>query len=1088
MSSSTVSTWAGWLGRNAVSGELDLMARRVARQLGTRPDDVLRAALQVVLARYRREPTSGTFADLLAVTDEPPATTTELPPADRLAGHLRRVLAAVTEEQDIPLSRIDLLTEAEHDLLADWNDTARHVPRPTFPALIEATVAADPTAIAVASPTGELTYRELNRRANRLAHLLIARGVGPTKIVALALARSVGIVVAQLATMKTGAAFVPVDPDYPAERIAFMLADSRPALVLTTSNVTLPAGHEVLTLDTVDTSGHPDHDPTDDDRLVPLRLAHTAYMIYTSGSTGQPKGVLVPHTGIANFATAEIEHFQVRPGDRVLQFASPSFDASILELCLALPAGATLVIPPPGPLLGDDLAGVLAEQRVTHALIPPVALATVPASAELPDFQHVIVGGDACTAELVNRWAPGRTLINAYGPTEVTVVATWSDPLSPAPEAPPIGRPIANTRIHLLDQDLRRVPIGMPGEVFVASPGLAHGYHDRPGLTASRFIAAPGGNRMYATGDLAHWDTSGQLHYRGRTDHQVKIRGHRIEPGEIETTLRQHRTVTDAVVVPQDQRLVAYVVGHHIEPAELRDHAAATLPDYLVPAAIIPLAALPLSPNGKLDRTKLPRPAAPKTADEPPQTEAERAVAEIWAEVLGIATIGRHDDFFRLGGDSILAAKAVARLRASFGVALSARAVFDNPTVEQLAAALPARSGPDDPIRPVATDQPLLLSAAQRRLWFLDDLTGGAEYNTGIGLRLTGPVDVDALRAALAVLVARHAALRTTFHTIEGSGRQVVAPHTELPLSVTVATEDSLDHLLAEELRRPFDLRREPPSRAVLVRLAEHSHVLLLCQHHIITDGWSIKILVDELAECYAAELRREPARLVELPIQYPDFAVWQNKRTATDAQLGYWRDKLAGVEPLGLPTDRPRPHLRTTSGAIHRTDLSGELVAALARTGQQQNATLFMTLVAAVQVLFARYANQSDIAVGTVVSGRDRAELEEPGRLLRQHRGAALHCGPLDCRSSEFLDEVRETVLAAFAHGDVPFDRLVEELRPRTRPEQDTAGAGTCRAAERRWCGRSDVERTARSPNATCPGRSPGSTWWWSSCRARAG
>ncbi|HYS36888.1 MAG TPA: amino acid adenylation domain-containing protein, partial [Pseudonocardiaceae bacterium] len=520
-----------------MSGELDLVARRVARQLGVRPEDVVRAALHLALARYRRETTSGTFADLLAVTDEPAAGGIELPSADRLAGHLQRVLTAVTERPDIPLSRIDLLTEAEHRLLADWNDTARHVPESTFPALIEARVAADPTAIAVASPTGELTYSELNQRANRLAHLMIARGVGPTKIVALALARSVEIVVAQLATMKTGAAFVPVDPDYPAERIAFMLADSRPALVLTTSNVTLPAGNEVLTLDTVDTSGHPDHDPTDDDRRTPLHLAHTAYMIYTSGSTGQPKGVLVPHTGIANFATAEIEHFQVRPGDRVLQFASPSFDASILELCLALPAGATLVIPPPGPLLGADLAAVLAEQRVTHALIPPVALATVPDGAGLPDFQHVIVGGDACTAELVNRWAPNRTLINAYGPTEVTVVATWSDPLGPAPEAPPIGRPIANTKIHLLDQDLRRVPIGVPGEVFVASPGLADGYHDRPGLTASRFIAAPGGNRMYATGDLAHWDTSGQLRYRGRTDHQVKIRGHRIEPGEVETTL-----------------------------------------------------------------------------------------------------------------------------------------------------------------------------------------------------------------------------------------------------------------------------------------------------------------------------------------------------------------------------------------------------------------------------------------------------------------------------------------------------------------------------------------------------------------------
>jgi amino acid adenylation domain-containing protein/non-ribosomal peptide synthase protein (TIGR01720 family) len=1013
------------------SGELDLTARAIARRLGARPDDVLNAALHLILARYRRESTSGTFADLLARTDE--AADIDVP-VDRLTGHLPQVLAAVLDEPDIALSRIDIRTDAERRIQADWNDTARDIRPATFPALIETAVTANPTAVAVSSPTGELTYRELNQRANRLAHLLIDKGVGPTKIVALALSRSVEIVVAQLATLKTGAAFVPVDPDYPAERIAFMLTDSRPTLVLTTSDVTLPAGHDVLALDTVDTSGRPDHNPTDGDRLMPLRLAHTAYMIYTSGSTGRPKGVLVPHTGIANFATAEIAHFQVKPGDRVLQFASPSFDASILELCLALPAGATLVIPPPGPLLGDDLAAVLTDQRVTHALIPPVALATVPDSAELPDFQHVIVGGDACTAALVNRWAPNRTLVNAYGPTEVTVVATWSDPLRPAPDAPPIGRPIANTKIHLLDQYRQPVPIGVPGEVFVTSPGLAHGYHNQPGLTAARFVASPGGGRMYATGDLAHWDDDGQLHYHGRTDHQVKIRGHRIEPGEVETALRQHPSVTDAVVVPHDQRLVAYVVGHQIDPAALRDHIAATLPDHMIPAAIVPLAALPLSPNGKLDRTKLPRPTAPETTDAPPETEAEQAIAEIWAEVLGTTAVGRHDDFFRIGGDSILAAKVLARVRAAFGVAMSARVVFDNRTIEELAAALPAGSAPDDPIRPVATDQPLPLSAAQRRLWFLDDLTGGTEYNTGIGLRLTGPVDVDALRAALAALVRRHAALRTTFQTIDGTGRQIVAPHAELPLTLTVATEDDLDHLLAEELRRPFDLRHEPPSRAVLVRLAEHSHVLLLCQHHIITDGWSIKILVDELTECYAAELRREPARLAEPTIQYPDFAVWQHNRPA--GGLDYWRDKLAGVEPLGLPTDRPRPHLRTTNGAIHRTDLPGELVTALTRVGGQRNATLFMTLVAAVQVLFARYANQPDVAVGTVVSGRDRAELEN---LVGFFVNTVVLRSTVDGEESfeRFLDEVRETVLAAFAHGDVPFDRLVEELRPERDPSR---------------------------------------------------
>ncbi|HEY0805072.1 MAG TPA: AMP-binding protein, partial [Pseudonocardiaceae bacterium] len=746
--------------------------------------------------------------------------------------------------------------------------------------------------------------------------------------------------------------------------------------------------------------------------------------------------MVVSHAGVASLAASQSEAFEVERGSRVLQFASPSFDAAILELCLALPAGATLVVPPPGPLVGADLANVLAEGRITHALIPPVALATIPADTVLPEFHTVIVGGDACNADLVNHWAPGRTLVNAYGPTEITVVATWSDPLTPGPDAPPIGRPIANTQVHVLDNDLRPTPVGV---LFTTGPGLARGYLNQPGRTAARFIAnpyGPPGSRMYDTGDLAHRDETGQLHYRGRTDHQIKIRGHRIEPAEIETTLRRHDTVADAVVIPNEgqghKRLIAYVVpaNGHIDPAALRDHAATTLPDYMIPAVIIPLAALPLSPNGKLDRTQLPAPTAPETTDAPPTTDTEQTLADIWADVLGTTAIGVHDNFFRLGGDSILAAKVLARIRTAFGVSLSARTVFDNGTVAQLAALLPAADRAADPIRPVPLDRPLPLSAAQRRLWVLDDLTGGTEYNTGIGLRLTGPVDVEALRTALAALTERHAALRTTFQTVDGVGRQVVAAHAEIPLRVVGGTPDDV---LAEELRRPFDLRREPPSRAVLVRLAEHDHVLLLCQHHIITDGWSMRILVDELAECYAG---RQQVNLPAPPIQYPDFAVWQHERRIADEHLAYWRDKLAGIEPLGLPTDRPRPHTRTTSGAVHRSELSGELVSALTRIGQRHDSTLFMMLVAATQLLLSRYTNQSDIAVGTVVAGRDRAELES---LVGFFVNTVVLRSTVDGQQQfdEFLGAVRETVLAAFAHGEVPFDRLVEELRPDRDPSR---------------------------------------------------
>jgi len=476
------------------------------------------------------------------------------------------------------------------------------------------------------------SYAELEARANRLAHLLIARGAGPERIVALALPRSVDIVVAQLAVAKAGAAFLPVDPAYPAQRIDFMLADADPVLVLTRRDIAPEPATlgliPVLVLDdpTVVSAldEMPDRAPSDADRRSPLRLEHPAYVIYTSGSTGRPKGVVVSHAGLASFSAAEVERYAVRPGDRILQFSSPSFDASVLELCMSLLAGAALVVPPPGPLLGEQLAEVLAEGRVSHALIPPVALDTVPEQAAergLPEFRTVIVGGDACTAELVERWAPGRRMINSYGPTEATVVSTWTQPLAPG-GTPPIGRPIWNTQVYVLDRALRPVPVGVPGELYVSGVGLARGYLGRPGLTAQRFVANPFGGpgaRMYRTGDIVRWTVTGELEFAGRADDQVKIRGFRIEPGEVETRLRRHPDVGHAVVVAREdrpgvKRLVAYVVpagGTAPDPGDLRSLLAAALPDYMVPSAFVTLDALPMSPNGKLDKGALPAPTGP---------------------------------------------------------------------------------------------------------------------------------------------------------------------------------------------------------------------------------------------------------------------------------------------------------------------------------------------------------------------------------------------------------------------------------------------------------------------------------------------
>jgi amino acid adenylation domain-containing protein len=975
-------------------------------------------------------------------------------------------------DHDVPSGEIDTLPESERTrVLVDWNDTARPVAAVTLAELFEAQAERAPDRPAVRSDREVLSYAGLDARANRLAHALIARGAGPERIVALALPRSVDIVVAQLAVLKTGAAFLPVDPAYPAERISFMLDDARPVLVVTLAGLAPdrpgPRGDETVRLDdeaTIRAIGEmPDRAPVDADRTAPVRLAQPAYVIYTSGSTGRPKGVVVSHEGLASFSAAAVDHYGVRPGDRVLEFSSPSFDASVLELCISLPAGAALVVPPPGPLLGQQLADVLTRQRVTHALIPPAALATVPAreaAGGLPEFRTVIVGGDACPDELAARWAPGRRMINSYGPTEATVVSTWSDPLSPG-QAAPIGRPIWNTRVYVLDDALRPVPAGVPGELYVTGPGLARGYLGHPGLTAERFIACPfgeAGERMYRTGDLVRW-TPGGLEFVGRADGQVKIRGFRVEPGEIEAVLARHPGVAEAVVIARPdgdgpKRLVAYVVpgpGAPVSPARLRKHTADVLPDYMVPAAFVVMDEWPLSPNGKLDRRALPAPdwgAAGDGEYVPPRTDAERAVAGIWAEVLGAGRVGAHDDFFALGGDSILSVHVVSRIGAAFGVQIPARAVFDTRTVAGLAAMLPAEAGPvrtGDRILPAARTRALPLSAAQQRLWFLDDLTsGGTEYNTGIGLRLTGALDIGALRDALDALGRRHEALRTTFGTVDEHGVQVVADDGDIPLRIVDMStieadlrDTAVEQALTQELSLPFDLRRGPLTKVTLLRLAPEEHILLLGQHHIITDGWSVKVLVDELAELYAAHVRGTTAALPELPIQYPDFAVWQREQLsgpALDEHLAYWARKLAGLQTFELPADRPRPHLRTTAGAIHRHDLPAELVEQLARIGQDRSATLFMTLTAAVQVLLARYSGQQDIAIGAATSGRNRAELENLAGffvntvVLRAQvdQGRAFY---------EFLSQVRETALEAFAHDDAPFDRVVEQLQPERDP-----------------------------------------------------
>ncbi len=923
----------------------------------------------------------------------------------------------------------------------------------TLGELFAAWVARTPDAPAVTDGRRTWTYRELGARVDLLAGHLVRRGAGPERTVALVLPRSMELIAAELAAARAGAAFLPVDPGYPAERRALMLADAAPAVTLD------DPGFVRAVLDAADGGGSDLPRPA-------VGADHIAYVIYTSGSTGTPKGVGVTHRGIGGFTAAAIERYAVRPGDRVLQFSSPSFDASVLELFVSVLSGATLVVPPGGPWLGDELAAVLDEHRITHALIPPAALATLPAPAAgtARHLRTLIVGAEACPPALVDRWAPGRRMINSYGPTEATIVATWTGPLSAGAGTPTIGGALPHTRVYVLDAAMRPQPVSADGELYIGGEAVARGYLNRAGLTAARFVADPFGEpgaRLYRTGDRARWNADGELEFLGRLDRQVKLRGFRIEPGEIEAALRRHTAVGEAVVMvredePGRERLVGYVTPadpqRAPDPAELRTTLAAALPAHLVPSIVVVLAALPLTPQNKIDRRALPAPVRPAADRVVPLTAPERTLAAIWADVLGVDTVGVTDDFFELGGDSILAARTLARVRDELGVRLTLRDVFTERSVAALAPLLGERHAVASPeaIPPAPRGGPLPLSNAQRRLWFLDDLTaGGTEYNTGVALRLRGAPDPEALSRALQRLVARHASLRTTFSTVDGQGVQLIAEQAALPLRTADLGDlpakrraEAAEQLLTDELSRPYDLTDGPLARALLVRLSTDEHLLLLGQHHIITDGWSVGVLVRELAALYHAEVSGEPDALPVPALQYPDFAVWEQRRQAAgggaeDAEdLAYWKRCLSGLQHLQLPTDRPRPALRTTFGAAHRHHLPAELVARLRHLATGRGTTVFTLFAGASALLFSRYSGQRDVAFGTVTNGREHRELEEVTGFFANTvvlRGDVDETVTVD----RFVESMRTTVLDAFVHAGVPFDRVVEELAPPRDPSR---------------------------------------------------
>jgi amino acid adenylation domain-containing protein len=944
--------------------------------------------------------------------------------AIRLLEAFAALVEGAAASPDAPLSALPVLGEgARHQVLAEWNDTEADREPGTVHGGFEAWAVRAPDAPALISEDGTVSYAELDARANRLARHLIGLGVGPESKVAIVMRHSPERVVALLAVLKAGGAYVSLDPADPEERRAALLADCGARVVLPEIEASGWEGR-----------GEGEWDQSAD---------QLAYVIYTSGSTGRPKGVEVPHRGLLALVRWHRRVYGVTPADRASQMAGEGFDASVWELWPYLLSGAAVVFPPDG-VRANPAAVVpwLAGAGITLAFLP-TPVAELALDEPWPDHHHLralLVGGD----RLRRRPGPAHRfrLVNHYGPTESSVVATWGVVPSEGVGAPSIGRPVDGTRACVLDGAGRPVPAGVAGDLCLGGESLARGYLGRPDLTAERFVPDPTGDgeRLYRTGDLVRHRADGEIEFLGRIDFQVKIRGVRVEPGEIEALLAAHPGVREAVVVVRERggeaRLVAYVAPGG---EGLRAWLESRLPAAMVPSAFVSLDALPLTPNGKVDLRALPEPEWDQEATSgftAPRTPTEELLAAVWAAVLGRSPIGIHDGFFDLGGHSLRATQVVSRVRRVLGVELPLRAVFEAPTVAGLALRIEAaRRGdaPVPPIVPVARGVELPASFAQERLWFLDQLgdpgDAGAAYNIPAGLRLRGPLSVPTLAAALAGLARRHEALRTTF-ALRDEARvvQVVSPSLDLPLPVidlAGVSDTEARRVAAAEAARPFDLARGPLVRALLLRTGAEEHVLVLVMHHIVSDGWSMGVLLRELARLY------EGASLPPLAIQYADYAAWQRgwlQGEPLRRQLDFWRERLAGLAPLlELPADRPRPPVQGTRGGHVELPLDLEGLDALCRA---RGVTLFMVLLAGLQALLGRITGREDPPVGTPIANRQRAETEGVAGLFVNT--LALPAGLAgDPSFADLLARVRETTLDAYAHQDLPFEKLVEELRP---------------------------------------------------------
>jgi amino acid adenylation domain-containing protein/non-ribosomal peptide synthase protein (TIGR01720 family) len=970
----------------------------------------------------------------------------------RMLAHFRTVLEAFVDDPNRTLSDIAILTPAERrQILGTWQETARAYPtQRCLHEWIERQVEQSPDAPAVVAGDRVLTYSQLNAHANRLAHYLRALGAGPEIPVGVAMERSIEMMVALLAILKAGAAYVPLDPEYPAARLATILSVTRTSIVLAQRRFLhlLPSSlpHAVaLDEDRSELASYPASN------LPNIAFPDSpAYIIFTSGSTGQPKGVANTHTGICNRLLWMQEAFSLGPADTVLQKTPFSFDVSVWEFFWPLMTGARLVFARPG---GHKDTGYLCDLIRHHGIttvhfVPPMLEAFLedPAARSSESLKRIICSGEALPFALQCRFfaQSAAELHNLYGPTEAAVDVTWHVCERGAIRGPvPIGKPIANTRIYLLDRNMHPVPVGVPGELYIGGAGLARGYWSRPDLTAERFVPDPlastPGARLYRTGDLARYREDGSIDYLGRLDFQIKLRGFRIEVGEIEDVFTSAPGVRQAAVVlredsPGHKRLVAYVSGSSIDDVALRRAVSARLPDYMVPDEIVTLAELPLSGNGKIDRRALPapEPAADRQTYVAPRDAEEELIAQHWSAVLGRDRVGVTENFLALGGDSILATRLVARLRAALQLDLPLRSLFDAPTVEELAEVVrelrAASTTPAPPITPAPPVEDYPLSYAQERLWFVCQWeAANRAYNIPLAVELEGRLDYDALQRSVDLLCARHEVLRMSFVSSAQGPRARIASTLSVPLTVEAVTSGAAEERISEEAARVFDLAQAPLLRCRLFRIAEDRHCLSIVIHHVIADGWSLEVLVRELLDLYGG------ADLARLPLQYKDYSFWQ-RNTLTNERLtlhmDHWKALLLPPpEPLDLPADWSLPREDSFRGATYGSTIPN--VHAFAR---DNGATPFAVLLAAFAVLLSRFSGQRDFVIGTPVANR-----QQPG--VEGLIGLFVNTLPLRMRLERaqsfraVLKEASRVLLDALAHQDLPFEKLVETLRPAREP-----------------------------------------------------